>query len=174
MNARAMAINDTQKNRLEEKTNAGIKAALDRLQQKQLGDALVIFGYVFKDGIGLPAERVASVLIEVADTLITVFEFDNPDGRAPAAYHFLETVGREAAGVIAGLLELANFSKKDEDPAALSEPIMLAYAGALSAAGRHDEAIDILARLLDKSPDRQRLRYAMFVAQRRKYGLSDT
>src|SRR5262249_47790347 len=74
---------------------------------------------------------------------------------------------------IAQLLELANFPAGNEDPAAREEPIMLAYACALSAAGRHDKAIGVVARLLEKSPGRPALSHAMLVARRRQAGVPD-
>jgi hypothetical protein len=168
MNATAAAI-DAAQNATEATANDGIQATPDTLQQKNLGEALAIFANAFRDGLGLPPESVASVMIEVASTLISAFEID---GQSQAAYHFLRTVGPEAADVIAGLLELANFPNRDEDPAGLSEPIMLAYAGALSAAGRHGNALGILARLLARSPDRPPLNHAMSVAEGRLAGLS--
>jgi glycosyl transferase, family 25 len=147
-----------------------VQIALNTLQRANLGGALAIFADAFSDGIDIPAERVANVMIEVAGALIKAFEFD---GRSPDAYHFFGTVGPEAADVIAGLLELANFPTGHEDPAAVSEPIMLAYAGSLSAAGRHDKAIGLLARLLDEAPNRLTLNHAMVVAQRRQTDLPD-
>ncbi len=169
MNARATVIDAAQVSQ-EADTTKDIGLALERLQQNSVSEALAIFADAFRNGIGLPAERVASVMIEVASALISAFEFD---GQSPAAYHFLRTVGREAADVITGLLELANFPDGNEDPAELYGPIMLAYAGSLSAADRHDKAIDILARLLTKSPDRVALSHAMSVARRRKSALPD-
>src|SRR6516164_2126554 len=48
---------------------------------------------------------------------------------------------------------------------------MLAYAGSLSAAGRHDKAIGVLAQLIEKSPNQRALSHAMLVARRRQASL---
>ena len=50
---------------------------------------------------------------------------------------------------------------------------MLAYAGSLSAAGRHDKAIGVLAQLIEKSPNQRALSHAMLVARRRQASLPD-
>ena len=147
-----------------------IQAALDQLQRNGIAVALGIFAEAFRNGIDLPDARVAEVMIEVASAVISAFETDR---QSADAYRFLRKVAPEAAEVIAGLLELANFPTGQEDPAALSEPIMLAYAGALSAARRHDAAIGLLARLLDKAPDRQGLSRAMAIARHRQAGHPD-
>lgn len=169
MNVTATAIEAAQDlPRATEKPD--IQTALDQLQRNGIAVALGIFAEAFRNGIDLPDERVADVMIEVASAVISAFEADR---QSADAYRFLRTVAPEAAEVIAGLLELANFPSGQEDPAALSEPIMLAYAGALSSARRHDAAIGILARLLDKAPDRQGLSHAMAIARRRQAGLPD-
>ena len=152
----------------EKPTHANVQSALDNLRQGNAHRALAVFAEAFRNGIDLPPEDVAGVMIEVARALIWAFEFNR---QSPAAYQFFRTARPEAADVVTQLLELANFPVGNEDPAARDEPIMLAYAGALSAAGRHDKAISVLARLLDKSPDRPALSHAMAVARRRQAGV---
>lgn len=148
-----------------------IQAAMDALQRNGIAAALEIFAEAFRSGIGLPEDRVANVMIEVAGALISSFE---ADPRSPDAYHFFRTIAPQAAEIIAGLLELANFPTGQEDPATLHEPIMLTYTGALWAARRHEAAIAIVARLLETSPNRPGLRHAMMIAKRRQAGLPDS
>lgn len=109
-------------------------------------------------------------MIEVASALIAAFEGDR---QSPAAYDFLRTIAPEAAEVIAGLLQIANFPTGSEDPSGIQEPIILAFAGALSAAGQNKEAMGLLEGLLVRTPNRLPLSHAMFVAQRRQARQSD-
>jgi pyruvate-formate lyase-activating enzyme len=134
-----------------------------------VADALLSFAETLRDGLGVP-DHDLGVLFEAAEALIASFE---QDGQSPAGYRFLRIISAEAAEVIAGLLELANFPTGAEDPAAMSEAVVIAYAGALAAAGRHDQAIDLIARLLLKQPNRLALSHAMFVARCKHDGLSD-
>jgi GR25 family glycosyltransferase involved in LPS biosynthesis len=154
----------------EQMVHANVRSALDNLRQGNAHRALAVFAEAFRNGIDLPPEEVASVMIEVARALIWAFEFDR---QSAAAYRFLRSASPEVSDVIAQLLELANFPAGNEDPAAREEPIMLAYAGSLSAAGRHERAVAVLARLLEKSPNQPALSHAMVAAQRRQAGLPD-
>lgn len=167
MNMNAAVI-DTAQNPPAGNKGSDVQAALDELQRSGVAAALAIFGQAFKNEIDLPDDRVADVMIEVAHALISAFEVDR---QSAIAYDFFRTVGQPAAEVIAGLLELANFPTGQEDAAALSEPIMLTYVGALSSAKRHDAAIAIIARLFEKSPDRQYLAHALGFAQRKQTDL---
>lgn len=148
---------------------AGTEAALDHLQRSTATAALEIFADRFRDDIDLPDHAVAEVMIEVAEALISAFEADR---QSQPAYQFLQTVCAQAAEVVAGLLELANFPTGTEDPTTLSGPVMLAYTGALCAAGRHDQAIAVLTRLVEKAPGRASLILAMSFAERHRAGLA--
>jgi molybdenum cofactor biosynthesis enzyme MoaA len=132
--------------------------------------ALEAYGHGLRDGLALKDEDVAPVMIAVADTLITAFE---RDGQSQPAYDFLRVVSVEAAEVLAGFLQLANFPTGTEDPAGIRDPIILAYAGALSAARRHGEAIDLLTARYIGKPSHLPYAHALFVAQCRQAGKSD-
>jgi wyosine [tRNA(Phe)-imidazoG37] synthetase (radical SAM superfamily) len=149
---------------------SALQTALDEIHRNNALAGLAIFADVFRDGLKLPEDEVAGVMIEVSSALIAAFETDR---QSPAAYDFLRTISPEAADVVAGLLQLANFPTGNENLLAIQEPIILAFAGALSAAGRHKEAIGILEGLLVRTPNRLPLSHAMFVAQRRQAGQPD-
>ena len=143
--------------------------ALEELQNDNVRVALAMFADIFRHGLDLEENRVAGVMIEVASALISAFERDL---QSQDAYDFLRQVSTEAADVVASLIGLANFPVGDEDPAKIDEPIILAYVGALSAAGSHEAAIGLLTTLVVKRPT-MASHHALFVANQRQAGLND-
>ena len=69
----------------EKMAYANIQSALDNLKQGNALRALAVFAEAFRNGIDLPPEHIAGVMIEVARALIWAFEFDR---QSPAAYLF--------------------------------------------------------------------------------------
>jgi len=149
---------------------AAIALGLAKYRQGDIATALQSFGQAFKARMLLPDDQVAAVMIDVASCLIGSFKADN---QSPAAYGFLRQVCAEAAEVIAGFLLIANFPTGNEDPSTLGEPQILSCAGALSAAGRHEEALNILEELVLKRPSHLAFNHAIFVARRKQAGRSD-
>jgi len=111
-----------------------------------------------------------AVTFEFAFGLIGVL---TSDGQSSRAYDILRNLDEEAAGVVLDMVRETDFVAGALQPHQRTIAVLLSAAGLMSASGLHDEAIELLSGLLVEDNFSLDYAHALFVAKRRKRGLSD-
>ena len=147
----------------------GLAAAAEHLRAGALDGALALYADVLADPPDLAAEALDEALTDMILALLQAFA---ADARAPAAHHVLDRLPPDLASRAADLLILGCFPDGEGEPALMDDGAVLVCGGLLSAAGRHETAVALLA---DRSAvsGSAAFQFAVFTACRRWTGAPD-
>jgi len=116
------------------------------------------------------AEAREEVTFEFALSLIGAFTRDN---QSPRAYQVLRLLDPVVAEMVLELVREVDFVTGALMPEQRMRAVVLTAAGLMSVVGLHDEAIEIVCDLLVEANYDLDYAHALFVAKRKKRGLSD-
>ena len=121
-----------------------VDLAVQQLIDGGIGVAPALYASLAAQGLAGDDERLLPLSTEMlAATLDTL----RADDCSPEAWRLFETLDASTAGAAFNLLLLANFPEGAVDLAVLDDATLLCFAGLLSAAGRHDDAIALLGEI---------------------------
>lgn len=147
---------------------SSIEDILGRLKQSGLQAAIDTAQQALAQGCELASDAFVPVLIQLSSELLVQF---NGDPRSAGGYAVFDRLRPPLAQAMFHMLMQALFPNGNPDLATLKDSTIVVFAGLLSAAGEHDNAIGFLSELSGQR-DAPHLRYALWRAQCRAAGCS--
>jgi hypothetical protein len=121
-----------------------VDLAVRQLIDGGIGVAPALYASLAEQGLAGDDERLMPLSTEM---LAATLDALRADDCSAAAYRLFETLDASTAGAAFNLLLLANFPEEAVDLAVLDDATLLCFVGLLCAAGKHDDAIALLAEI---------------------------